>query len=322
MEKKIISVIVPIYNVEKYLEKSIDSLLCQTYQNLDILLVDDGSTDSCPAICDAYKERDVRIRVIHKENGGLSDARNVGLSMAHGDYIAFFDSDDYLKPAMYENLVNALEQADADVAVCNFETVTPKGMPITERNLHMVIEDEVISGKEAVRRLCGPNYEYYVTAWNRLYKKTIVEGILFPKGKIHEDEFTAHLFYGAAQKVACVKEAGYCYVVRENSIMTKKYGKRNLDYFEALGKRILYCMEQGIDEVVLPFTNWMLKDLCLAYGKLDFNEEGCREKYEVCAKRYFEVLSEVKRNYSVSIKNKVLSFVFKHSPVLASKLVK
>lgn len=322
MEEKIISVIVPIYNVEKYLRKSIDSLLCQTYRNLEIILVDDGGTDGCPDICDEYKEQDARVRVIHKSNGGLSDARNAGLAIASGEYIAFFDSDDYLKPTMYEKLVQALECAKADVAICNFETVTPEGISIPERNLHQSIQDEVITGKEAIIRLCGPNYEYYVTAWNRLYKKEVVENILFPKGKIHEDEFTAHLFYGVAEKVACVKEPGYCYVVREDSIMTKKYGKRNLDYFEALGTRILYCTEHGIDDVVLPFTNWMLKDLCLAYGKLDFQEMGCKEKYEECVKQYFKVRSVVKKKYSLSTKNKVLSMIFKLKPALASKLVK
>ena len=322
MEEKLISVIVPVYNVEKYLRKSIDSLVSQTYRNLEIILVDDGGTDGCPAICDEYQSKDSRIQVIHKENGGLSDARNVGLRNATGDYIAFFDSDDYLKPDMYERLVKALEESGAEIAVCNFETVTPEGKPIAKRNQHQIIPDEVITGKEAVCRLCGANYEYYVTAWNRLYRKEIVKNISFPKGKIHEDEFTAHLFYGKAKKVACVSYAGYCYVVREDSIMTKKYGKRNLDYFEALSNRILYCMEHQIDEVVLPFTNWMIKDLALAYGKLDFKEAGTKEKYQSCVKRYFVIYEKVKKRYPLSLKNKVLSFVFKLSPAIANRLVK
>lgn len=322
MNEKLISVIVPVYNVEMYLKKSVDSILNQTYKNLEIILVDDGGTDGCPDICDGYKEQDNRVQVIHKENGGLSDARNAGLVVARGEYIAFVDSDDYLKPNMYELLVNALEAADADIAVCNFETVNQEGTPILERNLHQAICDEVISGKEAVCRLCGPNYEYYVTAWNRLYRKEIVKGILFPKGKIHEDEFTAHLFYGAAKKVACVKEAAYSYVVREDSIMTRKYGKRNLDYFEALENRIQYCIANEIDAVVLPFTNWMLKDLSLAYGKLDFSDVDCKKKYEDCVERYFRVFLNVKRKYPISIKNKVLSLVLRVSPAIANKLVK
>jgi len=322
MAGKLISVIVPIYNVEKYLKKSIDSLLCQTYRNLEIILVDDGGTDGCPAICDAYEKQDARVKVIHKQNGGLSDARNAGLEKATGEYVAFFDSDDYLKPDMLERLAKALEKDDADIAVCNFETVTPEGKPIPERNMHQIIPDEVIDGKEAICRLCGPNYEYYVTAWNRLYKKEIVNGILFPKGKIHEDEFTAHLFYGRAKKVACVNYAGYCYVVREDSIMTKKYSKRNLDYFEALANRIRYCVEHQIDRVVLPFVNWMLKDLALAYGKLDFNEDGCRDKYKNCKELYFEIYRVVSSNYSLGLKNKVLSAIFRMSPALANMLVK
>lgn len=321
MKEKLISVVVPVYHVEQYLRKSVDSLLNQTYQNLEIILVDDGGTDGCPAICDEYQKMDSRVQVIHKENGGLSDARNVGLARAKGDYVAFFDSDDYLKPDMYERLAEAMETEGADIAVCNFETVTPQGIAIPERNLHQIIPDEVITGKEAVCRLCGPNYEYYVTAWNRLYKKEIVKNITFPKGKIHEDEFTAHLFYGAAKKVACIKYAGYCYVVREDSIMTKKYNKRNLDYFEALADRILYCAEHNIDEVVLPFLNWMGKDLALAYGRLDFKEDGTKERYKGCVEQYFKVSEVVKKNYSLSMKNKVLSLALKISPALANKMV-
>lgn len=322
MSEKLISVIVPVYNVEKYLKKSIDSLLNQTYKNLEVILVDDGGKDECPAICDVYKEKDKRVRVIHKENGGLSDARNAGLAVAQGEYIAFIDSDDYLKPNMYEILAKAMETVGADIAVCNFETVTQEGTPIAERNIHQIIRDEVITGKEAICRLCGSNYEYYVTAWNRLYRKDIVKDISFPKGKIHEDEFTAHLFYGAADKIACVKEALYCYVVREDSIMTRKYGKRNLDYFEALENRIQYCIEHDIDAVVIPFTNWMLKDLSLVYGKLNFAEEDCEKKYEECVERYFRVLSNVKCKYPISMKNRVLSLALKISPKIANKLVK
>ena len=322
MTGKVISVIVPIYNVEKYLKKSLDSLLGQTYQNLEIILVDDGSTDGCPKICDDYQKSDSRVQVIHKKNGGLSDARNAGFEKATGEYIAFFDSDDYLKEDAMERLITAIEMVDADMAVCNFETVTPEGIIIPERNKHQVIKDEVIEGREAICRLCGPNYEYYVTAWNRLYKKEVVEGTLFPKGKIHEDEFTAHLFYAKAKRIACVEYAAYCYVVREDSIMTKKYSKRNLDYFEALSNRIRYCIEQRIDEVVLPFVNWMLKDLALAYGKLDFSEEGCADKYKYCKEQYFKLRRNVKIGYRLSLKNTILTMLLRISPALANKVVK
>ena len=120
--KPLISVVIPIYGVEKYLKRAVDSVLHQTYTNLDIILVDDGSKDNCPAICDAYAAREARVRVIHKENGGLSDARNAGIAVAGGDYIAFLDSDDYYAPCFIEILYRELLRADADVAVCSYET--------------------------------------------------------------------------------------------------------------------------------------------------------------------------------------------------------
>lgn len=149
--KDLISVIVPVYKVERYLCRCVDSIIAQTYTNLQIILVDDGSPDGSGAICDDYAAKDPRITVIHKENGGLSDARNAGLGAARGSYIGFVDSDDYISVDMYEKLYKAIVACNADMSVCNFRYVDENGNNMEERNNALPVKDEVIDGMTALR---------------------------------------------------------------------------------------------------------------------------------------------------------------------------
>ena len=261
-EEELISVVVPVYHVEIYIERCVESLLRQTYSHLEIILVDDGGDDMCPQICDRYAKKDARVKVIHKKNGGLSDARNAGVRAATGKYLAYVDSDDYIRPDTYEKMLDALRREKADIVVCNYEAVTDQGQSITEKNQKMDIADRVYSSKEAISNLCGPNYHYWVTAWNRLYKIEIARAVSFPVGKIHEDEFTAHLFYDKAEKIAGISEPLYKYVIRENSIMTKKYSVKNLAYVEAVTNRteILYGTWSG-----RSWTCILAMDVTLSY---------------------------------------------------------
>ena len=166
MEKPLISIIIPVYKVEKYLEKCIKSVLDQTYKNLQIILVDDGSPDNCGNICDDYARVDNRIEVIHKANGGLSDARNVGLKAARGEYIGFVDSDDYVSNEMFENLYNTLISNDVDVAICNFYIV------IDDKNIIKNADNgvEIYNKLEILKEiLLDKKIQSY--AWNKLYKR-------------------------------------------------------------------------------------------------------------------------------------------------------
>ncbi len=226
MEK--ISVIVPVYKVEKYLKKCVDSLLSQTYSPLEVILVDDGSPDACPALCDAYAAKDDRVRVVHKENGGLSDARNAGLEIATGDYIAFVDSDDAVLPDMFERLYTALKEQDADMSICNFRRVGEDGVALQKDEILPVL-DETLTGEQAIEKLFAPRGEYYVVAVNRLYKRTVLDGLRFPKGRIHEDEFLAHHVLARCSRIACISLAGYLYLQREGSIMGEQFSLRRLD---------------------------------------------------------------------------------------------
>lgn len=211
-----VSVIVPVYNVEKYLNKCIDSIIVQTYKDLEIILVDDGSKDNSGYICDFWGKKDNRIKVLHKANGGLSDARNYGIECATGDYFTFIDSDDYIHEKMIELLVDALEKNDADISICDFERVQDdKG------NFVNVLQKEELSmtGKDAVEK----RYKYkdirYVTAWAKLYKKHLFEEYRYPVGKIHEDEFLTYKLLYTSDKVVFLNLKLYFYRQRESSII-------------------------------------------------------------------------------------------------------
>ena len=166
MEKELISVIVPVYNIEDYIAQCIESILKQTYSNLEILLVNDGSTDCCPEICDRYAGLDSRIQVIHKSNGGLSSARNSGLNQACGEYIAFIDGDDFIHPEMLEDLYFALKDCDADMSVCNLQYVDENGNPIREYPNH-IIPKQVLNAEGVFAKSLERYGYYYVVVWNK-----------------------------------------------------------------------------------------------------------------------------------------------------------
>ena len=308
--EKLISVIVPIYHVEAYLHKSVDSILAQTYRNLEVILVDDGGTDGCPAICEEYAEKDVRVKVIHKKNGGLSDARNAGVAAATGAYIAFVDSDDFLMPDMYEKMIKRMETTGAGVVVCNYQCVKMDGIPIPERNQHMSVTDEVLDAKQAVAHLYGENYEYWVTAWSRLYRADVAKAVAFPKGKIHEDEYTAHMFYDKAGIIAGISEPLYQYVIREDSIMTRKYSVKNLAYVEALNNRIWYCMEHDMKEIGQGFLRWMCRYLMDVSKKLDRKDEDTAKGYREVQTLYKNTYRKIRKNYGMDVKNRILRILF------------
>lgn len=241
---ELISVIVPIYAVEKYLEKCIQSIRNQTYTNLEIILVDDESPDNCPLICDSYIEVDERIKVIHQKNGGLSAARNSGLEIAKGKYISFVDSDDYLYPDMYENMIEAIKVTSADICVCGIE-------PIYEGHFRGKLEKINIENstydKETFFQLISK--WYYVTTVNKLYRKEIFNQLRFPVGRIHEDEFVIHKIVDKCTNIVTIPHIGYAYVQRENSIMNSKMSIKHLDLIHALINRYTFFKATGRKEL-------------------------------------------------------------------------
>lgn len=233
MEKKI-SVIVPIYQVEQYLEKCIESILSQTYENLEIILVDDGSKDNCPAICDKYQEKDNRIKVIHKENGGLSSARNAGLDIATGELVTFVDSDDFIERDMLLVLFENMEKNQSDISVCFwkevFEQNIEKKEPVQpEPNRQYKIEClDKIQAMEKMLYQRGTDS----CAWGKLFKIGLFEEIRFPVSKIYEDIAVMYYVFHKAEKVVFTDYPGYGYLQRNTSIMKETFSENKMSLIE------------------------------------------------------------------------------------------
>jgi len=237
----LISVVVPIYNVEQYLEKCINSIRNQTYKNLEIILVNDGSTDNCGTICDQYASIDSRIKVIHKKNGGLSDARNKGIDIAKGDFLAFIDSDDTVMSEMMEKLYKRIETDQSDMAFCGYLRINQDGIIVES----VTLPDMTLSGFDALKTSYANKGVLYTVAWNKLYKRKLFETIRYPLGKYHEDEFTTYRVIDQCETISIINDALYLYVQRENSITGEAFSVRRLDGIEASYERYCYFKRKG-----------------------------------------------------------------------------
>ncbi len=222
-----ISVIVPVYNVEKYLDKCIESIVNQTYRDLEIILVDDGSPDNCPAICDEWAKRDTRIKVIHKENGGLSSARNAGLDIATGEHITFVDSDDYLYKQSFEKMIKSLKIFDADISMCSSVSID-KNKKELSRNI--LDKNAVFLGEEIVEKFV---ISLNTSVWNKMFKSDCIGECRFPVGKIHgEDLVFITQIIGHKTVLVTTDYIGYCYRKNPNSITTSKFSAKRFDEVE------------------------------------------------------------------------------------------
>lgn len=226
-----ISIIVPVYNVEIYLRKCLDSLCDQTYSNFEIILVDDGSTDRSGIICDEYARKDVRIRVIHQENQGLSAARNTGISHAAGAYLGFVDSDDWVESGMFQALMEAARNHEAEIAACQFRYVFPDG-----REEVRPAREFAVCGREAVKMLLeGEQIQDYVC--NKLISARLFTEIRFPVGQAFEDISTTYRLFLKASRVASIPQALYCYYQRATGIVHSGSLKNEMDCYCAKYRR-------------------------------------------------------------------------------------
>ena len=233
----LISVIVPVYKVEAYLDRCVQSIVDQTYTNLEIILVDDGSPDNCPAMCDAWAERDNRIKVIHKENGGQALARNVGMTIATGEYIAFVDSDDWIEPQMYQCMHETMATTGSDIVSCGARRVWSDGRPPQE--VLSVNRNCVLEQSAAMEAMITGNGLVQIP-WNKLYRRKLSKGILFPVGLIHEDEFWTWQVIARAKRVAILKDSYYNYLQRSNSTMGVGFSEKRLLVVQAKIERQAY----------------------------------------------------------------------------------
>lgn len=256
--KPIISVIVPVYRVEPYLRKCIDSIRAQTFRDLEIILVDDGSGDRCGQICDEYAQKDSRIRVIHKENGGLSSARNTGISVARGEYLGFVDSDDWIDPDMFAFLYRNCVKEAAGISVCGI-------YEHTGRNIRIHSSPDAYCTRSAHEAVCSVLQPDHVRmfVWNKLFRRDLFSQLRFPEGRIYEDAFVIVRLMEAAERVAVDLSPKYHYLQRAGSITHSDYRPAMLDLADAHQSNYRYVLEKYPD--LAPAA----KSLCLrAYFRI------------------------------------------------------
>lgn len=255
--KKIkLSIIVPVYNVELYLEKCVNSILKQTFKDFELILVDDGSSDSSSQICEAYKS-DERVIVIHKSNGGLSDARNIGIRYSKGEYLSFIDSDDWIDEDMFSEMLQAASKTDSDIVVCGHRVVTVSGK-IEET---IVFKNDVVLSRTNATKLILKDEDIPSFAWNKIYRKDLFDFILFPKGRIYEDTATIYKCFNLANRVAIINRVFYNYLRRPGSICldvngnVEKTFKRMSDNALAFYERYMFAKSCGEYNEVVPICS-------------------------------------------------------------------
>ena len=264
-----ISVIVPVYRVEKYLPACIDSILNQTFTDFELILVDDGSPDRCPEICDETAKRDARVRAIHQANQGLSAARNAGIEAAHGAWLSFVDSDDFLAPDFLETLHDAAVRAGADCVLCGVQLTDEAGQKIGQP---LSVADGVRTGRSILETLCRAPEITYLVAWNKLYRRDVFQTLRYPVGMQNEDTYLAAELFDTVQTVICVSKPMYFYRQRADSIMHTAVTTRNLDRMWAFEHCFAYFEARGLEALMPDAEKKMFAKLTGVYYRLPKEE--------------------------------------------------
>lgn len=232
----LISIIVPVYKVEKYLNRCVDSIINQTYKNLEIILVDDGSPDNCPKICDEYAKKDNRIKVIHKENGGLSDARNYGLEIFKGKYVTFIDSDDYVEYNYVEILYNTLKKYNVKLSIADNLIKYDSGKIINISSY----DEYIVTEKEELELMLWGKRDLDNGAWTKLYERSLFEGVRYPVGRLYEDTATTYKIFSQCDRIAINSVPIYNYMKRKDSITQCPFNEKKLQIISAVEEMVDY----------------------------------------------------------------------------------
>ena len=308
-----ISIIVPIYNVEKYLKRCIDSILNQTFKEFELILVNDGSTDDCGKICDMYKSKDKRVKVIHKKNGGLSSARNVGLNVAKGKYVAFVDSDDYINKNMYEVLYSNAIKTNADISICNFEYVDDKSVIDINKDIENY-EYLIFNNIEALNKLYLENNIKIVVAWNKLYKKDLFKDLRYTEGRIHEDEFIIHKLLYSSKKIAYINAVLYYYLQRVDSITQSKFNLKKIDIVYALNERVEFFRKKNLRQLQFKAQLKYIYSFFFNYYRVKFKLSNYNEELKKLKNDYNRNFIFVLLNPYFKFKEKILFTLFFINP--------
>lgn len=314
----LLSIIVPIYNVEKYLERCIDSIINQTYKNLEIILVDDGSKDASGIIADTYASKDNRIKVIHKENGGLSDARNHGLDQARGNYIIFIDSDDFIDSSMCEILFTTAEKYSSDIVSCNYYIFRAENH-ISVHPMSIQEDEKVFSGIDILKYYLIKTEPFDLNiVCNKIFKADLFNSkdgqIRFPKGRVQEDNFTTFRLFAKSDVVTTINQPLYYYLQRADSIManfSKKFVKDTIDSHTYM---VTYLLEHKVD-VMCELQLYLLNSYTDLYRKICLLDNADKKDYIDLLMEYKTfVLSHtlnVSNNHLWGIKQKLKRFLIK-----------
>lgn len=312
MDEVLISVVVPVYNVEHYLKKCVDSICHQTYRNLEIILVDDGSTDCSGSLCDEFATSDSRIRVIHKSNGGLSDARNAGMELASGEWWMFVDSDDYIAPDTAETLLLAAVENHCEIAICNMMRIYEDGKQ--EPFYCPVTEPTIWAGEQRFETLRQPS------VCNKLFRADLFKELRFPKRKFYEDTFVYHVLAHRANRIALTGLSGYYYLSRRESILGQsQFTDRYFDYVEAIHERAMFLFNHGVsrygEEACLSLYAAIVNST-KNIRKTPQNAEHFQRMWEWYELAYRNLMSSP----DTSIKQKLRLFFLKYAPKIHNKL--
>ena len=312
MSNPLISIIVPVYKAEKYLNRCVESIVNQTYKNLEIILVDDGSPDNCPQMCDEWAEKDGRIKVIHKENGGAAMARNAALDTASGDYIGFVDSDDWIACNMYEVLYNSLIENDSDISMCRHFDVDAQS---AIKEIDFYFSEEAITGKDCI--VLGKYSAVNCVLWNKLYKKELWQNIRFPNYMKYEDEAVLPYIYNEAKKIACVQAPLYYYVYVDGSIMNSQLSDNDLVMINIMEKRLEFF--SGTDIYLKILSNC----LNVIRGLLVFHSNEPKGFAYIEITKFFRRILKIslKQGVKMSFRARISYIACYISPSLYSRLI-
>ena len=312
--KDLISVVIPVYNVEEYLDRCIESVINQTYKNLEIIIVDVGSTDNSGNLCDKWANVDSRIKVYHKENAGLSSARNFGIKKSTGEYIAFLDSDDFLNLSFYEKLLNYLKKSKSSIVISGVMSFSN----INEIKKHNQEEFnlEILEGLDKFKYLEKGKVLDTVLASNKLYRKELFKEIHYPEGKIHEDAFIIHYLLDLSKRIVYTNEKLFYYFKRSNSI-TSTYNLKRLDEIEALKDRLnFFCQDKFINTPYKEFTyisyvGYLIKH----YFLLNYHNDNYSKEIKLIKKEYNNNYFKIMK-CNVNIQSKLKYTLVRYFPKL------
>lgn len=318
VKEDLVSIIVPVYNVESYLQNCINSIMSQTYQNIEVLLIDDGSHDGSGAICDAAASKDSRITVIHKINSGVSDTRNIGIDRSQGNYICFVDSDDIIAEYYVETLLNAIKKSDSEIIIGEIENFSGNKYMFSRcREVSL----QIITKYDALKCLIGREHIKYVIPCNRMIKKELLRNHRFLTNIINEDEEFMYQLYYDCEKIAVIDTVIYGYRKRDGSIMNSNFSEKRLDYLKVSRNRISFFEEKKEDEIRDFMIFAHMFNLLTIYPrvKIDLNK---KEEAKKLKKEFYHYLPSTLRSSYLPTKKKLLLIIFSIVPGSYAELMR